>query len=535
MKVTVGKKIAFAFGLCLAIIAAIGVATYKSTMNLLEATRRASHTQEVVVNLDRFLAQIISAETHVRGYLITGNERVLEPFEADRKAAAASLIAIRNLTLGDPEQQRRIAALESLFDARLALMRKDIGIRREQGFAAASQSLLSGRPIELTNRIRDAAAEMQATETASLQRSNQEATKGGEGTILIILFGKLLGGSLIALAGFLLYRSITRPLSAFQQFVTKVGEGDLTQRSTILTRDELGDLSSRLNGMVDGLKDLAGQTRTVAEHLSSATSQIMASLKLQASSTSEQAAAVQQTNVTMQELSQSAMQISERAKQVSAASQVTSKASTAGREAVQSTNRTMEAIRDQAEAVAQTVVTLSERTQAVGDIIATVNDLAEQAHLLALNAAIEAASAGEHGRTFFVVASEIKNMADRSKAATVQVRSILGEIQKGINSSVMLTEEAVKRAESGKNLAEVADRTIRELTEGVEQSVQAFQQIVAGTNQQQIAFEQVSLAIREIGQASEQTASSVHQLEGASAHLTSLGQQLRTTVERYRF
>lgn len=376
---------------------------------------------------------------------------------------------------------------------------------------------------------------MEATESDLLRRRNDEGRSGAGKTIAVILLGTLLGGVVIALAGLLLHRSITRPLAAFQEFVAKVGEGDLTQRSTVSTRDELGDLSLKLNGMVNGLKEMAAQTRTVAEHLSSATSEIMASLKMQAASTGEQAAAVQQTNVTMQELSQSAMQISERAKQVATISQATSKTSSAGTEAVQNTNRTMENIRDQAEAVAQTVVTLSERTQAVGEIIATVNDLAEQAHLLSLNAAIEAASAGEHGRTFFVVASEIKNLADRSKTATIQVRSILGEIQKGINSSVMLTEEAVKRVESGKDQADIAARTIQQLTEGVEQSVQAFQQIVAGTNQQQIAFEQVTLAIREIGQASEQTASSVHQLESASAHLTSLGQQLRTTVERYKF
>jgi len=244
--------------------------------------------------------------------------------------------------------------------------------------------------------------------------------------------------------------------------------------------------------------------------------------------------AVQQTNATMQELSQSGVQISERAKQVAAIAEATSTASAAGMDAVQNASRTMETIREQAEAAAENVVILSERTQAVGEIIATVNDIAEQSHLLSLNAAIEAAAAGEHGRTFSVVAAEIKNLADRSKEATVQVRSILGQIQKGITSSVMLTEEAVRRVEAGKQQSDTAARTIRELTESVDQSVQAFQQIVAGTNQQQIGFEQVAVAIRGIGEASQQTASSVRQLEGSSAHLTTLGKQLWTAMESYR-
>jgi methyl-accepting chemotaxis protein len=194
----------------------------------------------------------------------------------------------------------------------------------------------------------------------------------------------------------------------------------------------------------------------------------------------------------------------------------------------------METIREQAEAVAENVVSLSERTQAIGEIISTVNDLAEQSHLLALNAAIEAAAAGEHGRSFSVIASEVKNLADQSREATVQVRSILGDIQKGINSSVMLTEEAVKRVDSGKQQADVADRTIREMAESIQQSVQAFQQIVAGANQQQIGFTQVMQAVRDIGQASQQTASSTRQLEKAAVNLTALGQQLQKAVERYR-
>jgi methyl-accepting chemotaxis protein len=194
----------------------------------------------------------------------------------------------------------------------------------------------------------------------------------------------------------------------------------------------------------------------------------------------------------------------------------------------------MEGIREQAEAVADNVITLSEKTQTIGEIIATVNDIAEQSHLLALNAAIEAAAAGEQGRGFSVVANEIKNLADQSKEATVQVRSILGEIQKGINSSVMLTEEAVKRVESGKKQAELTDSTIGELASSVERSIQAFQQIAAGTNQQQIGLDQIARAVKDIGQASGQTAAGTRQLEQAASNVNAMAQQLRSAVEQYR-
>ena len=236
----------------------------------------------------------------------------------------------------------------------------------------------------------------------------------------------------------------------------------------------------------------------------------------------------------MSQITQAGAQISDRARQVAASAEATTGASGAGLQSVQNTFTTMESIREQAEAVADNVVALSEKTQAVGEIIATVNDIAEQSHLLALNAAIEAAAAGEHGRSFSVVASEMKNLADQSKQATVQVRAILGDIQKAINSSVMLTEEAVKRVESGRQQAGSADRAIRTLADNIEESVQAFQQIVGGSSQQQIGFEQVSQAFRSIGVAAQQTATSTRQSEKAASNLNALAQQLRAVVEKYR-
>jgi methyl-accepting chemotaxis protein len=98
----------------------------------------------------------------------------------------------------------------------------------------------------------------------------------------------------------------------------------------------------------------------------------------------------------------------------------------------------------------------------------------------------------------------------------------------------MLTEEAVKRADSGRQQSQVADRTIRQLAENLEESIRAFQQIVAGSGQQQIGFEQVTQAFRNIGIASQETATSTKQSEKAAANLSALAQQLRGVVGRYR-
>ena len=348
------------------------------------------------------------------------------------------------------------------------------------------------------------------------------------------LIGLLLAVAIAMAVAYLIRKSIITPLSTFMAFVERVGQGDLTRHTELTGADEIGRLGATLNGMVDGLRDLARQNREATENLNAATAEIRASSQEQAASVEEQLAAVQETAATVDEITHSGAQIGKRAQEVIASAQATAQTSNEGLRAVDETARAMDAIRDQAEAVAENIVALSEKTQAIGDIISTVNDISERSHLLALNAAIEAAAAGESGRSFSVVASEMKLLADQAKDATNQVRSILGDIQRGINSSVMLTEEAVKRVAAGKERTDTTQRTITEITGRVQESVQTFQQIVASTNQQQLGIEQVMGALQTIRQASQQTAVGTRQLEEAAGNLASLSQQLLGLAERYR-
>ncbi|WP_218054310.1 methyl-accepting chemotaxis protein [Phenylobacterium immobile] len=348
-------------------------------------------------------------------------------------------------------------------------------------------------------------------------------------------FGGLLVAMIVALSvALFVRRSIVGPLEQFMAFVDRVGRGDLSGQPARVSKDEIGQLGANLNRMVEGLKELARRNREATENLNAAAAEIRASTQEQAASVEEQLAAVQETAATVDEITHSGAQIGKRAQEVIASAQAAAQTSQEGLRAVDETARAMGSIGDQAEAVAENIVALSEKTQAIGDIIATVNDISERSHLLALNAAIEAAAAGENGRSFAVVASEMKMLADQAKDATSQVRAILGDIQRGINASVMLTEEAVKRVGAGRERIDVTQRTITEITGRVQEGVQTFQQIVASTNQQQLGIEQVMGALQNIRQASQQTAAGTRQLDEAAGNLTSLSQDLLALADRYR-
>lgn len=349
--------------------------------------------------------------------------------------------------------------------------------------------------------------------------------------IALGLAGLLAGG----IAAWLISRSIVAPLQRCVAMAQGIIAGDLRQPPLpIRSNDEVGLLTATFNEMLEGLRGITSETRDYSARLATAVAEMSASIQEQAVGARQQAAAVQEITTTVEEIGQSAQQVSDMARDVGSSADTVAGAGVNGLQTVKDAASAMEAIRTQTESVAETIVALSERTQAIGEIIATVNEIAEQSNLLALNAAIEAADAGDQGRRFSVVANEIKSLADQAKDATRQVRSILEQTQKNISTSVMLTEEALKRATAGREKALAAEDVIRRMTENLQENSGSFQQVVGATGQQQIGLEQIAQGIQQIRQASMQTAASTDELAKAATNLNQLGEALTRLMEKYR-
>lgn len=495
----------------------------------------AADQREVFRVLANSKASLQNALASLRQYVASGDEEFRSRYEAawssNQDRYEAGLALREGFTESQSDHWKHYTALRRQFPplAENVLTLREPADWHRSNYLFATETMPRVGVIRSTlKRITDAARQRKETRVAELVASSRELT-------LTLVLATLLAVGIGTAVAVLLSRQIIGTARALAERAQKIASGDLTGDAMVTnSADELGQLADGFDGMLLGLRDLTSQILSVTENVNSAATQISSSATQQALSTKEQAATVQEITSTMQEISQSGLQIVERARDVASTAESTATASKSGIQAVQTTNNTMHAIREQVEEVAENIVALSEKTQAVGDIIATVTDVAEQSNLLALNATIEAAEAGSEGNRFSVVASEMKNLADQAKGCTVQVRTILSEIQKGINSAVMLTEEAVKRVELGKKQAEVSEESIRQMSETTNQSVNAFQQIIAATNQQQVGFDQVTQGMRDIDEATQQTATGTSQLEQAVLSLSSLSQQLKTAVATYR-
>jgi methyl-accepting chemotaxis protein len=317
-------------------------------------------------------------------------------------------------------------------------------------------------------------------------------------------------------------------------FAERAAHGDLSVRLETSGNLDLRTLAINLNGMAGSLGELSGQVRSSAEGIGGATTEILAAVNQHTASISEQSAALTETSATMEEVRTAAEHTSRKARDVAEQASNSVQVSEEGSQAVEAIAGSMQDIREKVEGIARDILALSEQTQAIGEITATVNDLADQSNLLALNASIEAAKAGEQGKGFAVVAGEIRNLAEQTKQATTQVRTILGDIQKAANTAVLATEQGTRVVEQGMGLAQRAGEVIGQLADTIRGAAQAAQQIAASAHEQSVGMDQIAQAMTDVNEATTQFVTWAEQTQVAAESLNELSRQLQAMTESYK-
>jgi methyl-accepting chemotaxis protein len=329
-----------------------------------------------------------------------------------------------------------------------------------------------------------------------------------------------------------LAHNIARTASQVAAAAEGLAHGNLNQQLTVRSRDELGQMATAFREMIVQQRRATEQLQGGAQDLAAASSEILAAAAQQAAGANEQAAALAQTTATVEEVRASAEHAMQLADGVNTSAGQASRVAEDGVVAVQHATAGIAELRERVGTIAESILVLAEHSQQIGEIIATVSDLADQSHLLALNAAIEASRAGEHGRGFGVVAQEIRSLAEGSKAATAQVRTILSDIQRATNTAVLATEQGTKGADRGAALVDQAGQTIEELAGAIRESAGAAAQIAASARQHAVGMVQVAAAMRDINQATAQNLAATADTQQAAANLSGLATNLNGLVAR---
>jgi methyl-accepting chemotaxis protein len=336
------------------------------------------------------------------------------------------------------------------------------------------------------------------------------------------------------IAAAMLSRLVTVPLERLAQAAAGIASGDLRQQIDVRSSDEVGELAQSFGKMTKMVTHLVADLRSAAADIEREANSALTTSSQQSAMAHEQASAISETSTTVAEIAQTAKQATSYADSVISGTQRSEALSTEGQKVVAESVAGMEKLGEQVRAIAVAITELNERTLQIGDIITTVRDVAEQSNLLALNASIEAAKAGDHGRGFAVVAMEMRALAEQSKVAAIQVRALLGEVQKGTKAAVAATDEGSRRAQAAMALAQSAGSAILGLAEVIKESSAAARQIAGNTRQQTIGVEQIATAMSELSVAMADSVNGTRQIEQVAGNLSNLSKKFSELVGRYQ-
>jgi methyl-accepting chemotaxis protein len=475
------------------------------------------------------------------------SERLVAAPEAEREPVARDLAAA---TAENDERFRKLLEGDPANDVPpvgVGEVRKNLEVRAAEWRRVAKPQLDRLATTPTTTNLDEIHAMLARLEEAAGEASDAQQkqidTHIRRSMFLQSAYGAAVLIVLIALL--LIGRGITNRATLLVKAAKRLAGGELTVSATASGDDELFMIAQSLNSMTASLRNMMETERLARERLeslfqtiaettgsvASAAAEILAATSQQSSGAQEQAASVAQTVSTVDEVLQTSEQAAHRATTVAQSSQRSLEISKAGRKAVDDSVQVMGSVKQQVESIAENILALAEQAQAIGEIIASVTDIAEQTNLLALNAAIEASRAGEHGRGFSVVASEVKVLAEQSRRATQQVRQILGDIQKATNSAVIVTEEGTKSVNHAIRVVNDAGETIRLLSEAVSDASQVAAQIAASSGQQATGVAQIHQAMKDIKLVTQQTLASTRQAEQAAQGLNTLAGTLRALVK----
>lgn len=377
-------------------------------------------------------------------------------------------------------------------------------------------------------------------------------------TIIIVIISII-----IAMACAYLYSTmgIINPIKKLEKLMRQAGDGNLTVRINITSKDEIEELGNSFNDMIKHQEEIVKSVRGAAEQLNAASEEMAASSEEISATTEEVTATINQVaqdaekqNASIVDVSGVLVQLASlvqlaqnRAKSTSSNAANTMTVADRGREKVEETVKAMNIISMGSEETSKALEAVNSLSVKVGGIITTINAIAEQTNLLALNAAIEAARAGEHGKGFSVVADEVRKLSEESNDRAKEINDLVSEMMQQIKNAVTAMGRAKNEVSNGVTIVSETDKAFVNIMEAIENITGHVNEILDITGDEVASSDKVVKLINEIATitesnsansenvslAAEEQASAINNLTATAEETSAMAEELTKLVERF--
>ncbi|MGQ3050445.1 MAG: methyl-accepting chemotaxis protein [Roseateles sp.] len=507
----IGRRLALAFAAVIAVFLVVVAMGLRSGSKLQQAEALNVHTYEVIGSGNDLLQAMLNIQTGARGFLLSGSDSFLAPYQVGLTAFDKSWAEARRMTADNPAQQRRLEDMQSQQQEFKRVSNELIALRQQVSAGSKTpEDLLTafseGRDKAAMDGFRALHAEFDKTERDLLVSRATEAAAVRSMNFWVMVLGSALAVVAAGLLGLWVTRSITRPIQRAVDVARTVATGDLGSRIEVDSTDEPGQLLAALRDMNQSLVTVVSTVRASSDSIATGSSQIATGNADLSQRTEEQASNLQQTAASMEELASTVRLTADTAREANSLAGAAREAATRGGEVVGRVVHTMDEI--------------SKSSRRISDIIGVIDGIAFQTNILALNAAVEAARAGEQGRGFAVVAGEVRLLAQRSAEAAREIKTLIGE--------------SVERVEAGGQLVSDAGASMGDIVDQVRRVADLISEISNATVEQTTGIGQVSEAVGQLDQVTQQNAALVEESAAAAESLKHQASRLVEAVGVFR-